>query len=175
MQVDGIKRIGQGVIKFSTGLVVINGDHGLAFDAKSLTGRRLVHHSVDTGILTAGNGFKELEHSQDRFSTRQVGLSLSARIGGIGPEDMINVTSFAADGLHRFSTPGISLLQSSFLDCLIVHLLNVLGVLVNHFHIQALVHHDLSAGLTGISTQTFESEHSDHGGIATAIDDLLTT
>ena len=91
VQVDRIERIGQGVLKFSTGLVVMNGDHGFAFDAKSFTGRGFVHHPVDTGILTAGYSLEEFEHPENRFSAGQVGLSLCARISGIGTEDMIYI------------------------------------------------------------------------------------
>ena len=63
----------------------------LSFDAKSFAGRRLVHHSVDAGILTAGYCLEEFEHPENRFSAGQVGLSLCTRISGIGTEDMIYI------------------------------------------------------------------------------------
>ena len=175
VQVDGIKGITQGIVKFSSVLVIIHRNGGLPFDPKSFTGRGFVHHSVNTGILTTGNRLEEFEHAENRFSAGQVGLSLRARIGGIGTEDMIHIPFGAADGLHRFATPGIPLFQSTFLNRLIVHLLNLFGVLTDHIFIQALVNHDLSTGLTVISTQTLKPKHTDHSGIPTAIDDLLTT
>ena len=156
-------------------MVVIYGNGTLPFDPKSFAGRRLVHHPVDTGILTAGYCLEEFEHPENRFSASQVGLSLCTRISGIGTEDMIYIPFPTADGLHRFAAPGIPFLQPTFLDRLIVHLLNLFGVLTDHIFIQALVNHDLGTGLTLISTHPLKPKHTDHGGIPTAINDLLTT
>ena len=156
-------------------MVVIYGDGTLPFDPKSFTGCRLVHHSVDTGILTAGYCLEEFEHPENRFSASQVGLSLRTRISGIGTEDMIYIPFRTADGLHRFAAPGIPFLQPTFLDRLIVHLLNLFGILADHFLIQPLVNHHLGTGLTLISTHPLKPKHTDHCGIPTAINDLLTT
>ena len=156
-------------------MVVIHRNGSLPFDPKSFAGRRLVHHPVDTGILTAGYCLEEFEHPENRFSAGQVGLSLCTRISGIGTEDMIYIPFRTADGLHRFAAPGIPFLQPTFLDRLIVHLLNLFGVLTDHIFIQALVNHDLGTGLTLISTHPLKPKHTDHGGIPTAINDLLTT
>ena len=156
-------------------MVVIYGNGTLPFDPKSFAGRRLVHHPVDTGILTAGYCLEEFEHPENRFSASQVGLSLCTRISGIGTEDMIYIPFRTADGLHRFAAPGIPFLQPTFLDRLIVHLLNLFGILADHFLIQPLVNHHLGTGLTLISTHPLKPKHTDHGGIPTAINDLLTT
>ena len=156
VQVNRIKGITQGVFKFPPFLVITNRDGDLPFDPKSFPGCSFIHHSVNTCIFTTGNRLEKLEHPKDGLSACQVGLGLSPRISGIRSEDMINITSFATNGLHRFTTPGIPLLQSAFFDRLIVHLLNQLGVFIDYIPIQPLVYHNLSAWLTDISTQTLK-------------------
>src|SRR6056300_1041871 len=110
VQVDWVKGVTQGIIKYSAVLVVMDGKGRLPFDTKSLTGCGLVHHSINTGILSTGYSLEKLEHSQNGFSACQVGLGLGARIRGIGTKDMIYISSCAANGLHHITAPGISFL-----------------------------------------------------------------
>ena len=69
MQIDGIKGIGQGIVKDATGGVVVHRNHSLALDAIGLPARGFVHHPVDGGVFATGDGFEELEQAQHALST----------------------------------------------------------------------------------------------------------